>query len=429
MVGYGAGRHLAVLSGRGQHRARTLTMPRVMLFDLDSRVPNLALMKLSTYYKKRGFEVLLRHWPDSQKADQYLASAVFYCESTQRKIATLKAIHGADVEMGGSGIDLAKRLPPEVESCFPDYSLYNHKDYAVGFLTRGCPKRCAFCVVPVKEGPEKRNSARFSDFVPAGQRNVMLLDDNLLSFPEAESLLKEMTERQYAINFSQTLDISYLTPRVYELLLRVDYQNARFTRKRIYFSCNHPGTNRQFMDRKDMLKGFGIDAVCVVCIYGFDTSLSQDYQRWMMLRRLMLVPFFQEYWPIPGVPARLPSKFFDMDLNEVIRLTFRSNGKNWEKYLRWLNRVYFHTFGKYYLPLVKIIYRYNDRERIRRYLKHRELLTSELYRSYGPSDSEIRLDTESAAQAAGTAAQNPKRPNKPSGVDARGNQLFRVLSG
>src|SRR2546429_980374 len=70
-----------------------------------------------------------------------------------------------------------------------------------------------------------------------------------------------MTERQYAINFSQTLDISYLTPRVYELLLRVDYQNARFTRKRIYFSCNHPGTNRQFMDRKDMLKGFGIDAV------------------------------------------------------------------------------------------------------------------------------------------------------------------------
>src|SRR5437870_10665955 len=122
MVGYGAGRHLAVLSGRGQRRTRRLTMPRVMLFDLDSRVPNLALMKLSTYYKKRGFEVLLRHWPDSQKADQYLASAVFYCESTQRKIATLKAIHGADVEMGGSGIDLAKRLPPEVESCFPDRS-------------------------------------------------------------------------------------------------------------------------------------------------------------------------------------------------------------------------------------------------------------------------------------------------------------------
>ena len=73
-----------------------------------------------------------------------------------------------------------------------------------------------------------------------------------------------------------------------------------------------------------------------------------------------------------------------MDLNEVIRLTFRSNGQNWEKYLRWLNRFYFQTFGKYYLPLVKVIYRYNNRQAIRWYLERPELLTTELYRSYGP---------------------------------------------
>lgn len=359
-------------------------MRRVVLFDLDSRIPNLALMKLSTYYKKHGFEVLLERRPSYLKAEQYLASAVFHCEPTQRKVAELLAIYGAAVEMGGSGIDLAKRLPPEAEACFPDYRLYNHRRYALGFLTRGCPKRCAFCVVPAKEGLLKRTSARFSDFVPSGQRNVMLLDDNLLSFPDAESLLVEMIERRYAVNFSQTLDIAYLSPRIYELLRQVDYKNARFTRKRIYFSCNYSGTCRHFTDRKDMLKGFGLDAVCVVCIYGFDTTLSEDYQRWRMLRRLMLVPFFQEYWPIPGVSRRLPARFFDMDLNEVIRLTFRSNGQNWEKYLRWLNRLYFHTYGKYYLPLVKIIYRYNNRKRIRRYLRHPEVLTTELYRSYAP---------------------------------------------
>ena len=68
----------------------------------------------------------------------------------------------------------------------------------------------------------------------------------------------------------------------------------------------------------------------------------------MMLRRLQLIPFFQEYWPIPGVGARVSADFFDMDLNEVIRLTFRSNGQNWEKYLRWLNRLYYETFGRYY---------------------------------------------------------------------------------
>jgi hypothetical protein len=105
-------------------------------------------------------------------------------------------------------------------------------------------------------------------------------------------------------------------------------------------------------------------------------------QRWMMLRRLRLVPFFQEYWPIPGTPARLPAKFFDMDLNEVICLTFRSNGQNWEKYLRWLNRLYFDTYGKYYLSLLKVIYRYNHRECIRPYLQQPEALTTELYCSY-----------------------------------------------
>jgi len=373
------------------------------LFDLDSRIPNLALMRLSTYYQKRGFEVLLARQPSHLKAQQYLASAIFHCELTKNKIAQLRGIYGADVQIGGSGIDLAKRLPPEAEACFPDYNLYNHRRYAVGFLTRGCPKRCSFCVVPAKEGLLKKNVARFSDFVPAGQRNVMLLDDNLLSFPDVECLLVEMIQRRYAVNFSQTLDIAYMTPRVYELLLKVDYQNARFTRKRIYFSCNHPGTCRQFTDRKDILKRFGIDAVCVVCMYGFNTSLSEDYHRWMMLRRLMLVPFFQEYWPIPGVPARPPSKFFDMDLNEVIRLTFRSNGQNWEKYLRWLNRLYFQTYGKYYLPLVKVIYRYNHRQRIRRYLQQPELLTTELYHSYKP---EVRRDMSEWAQAEGKVGQD-----------------------
>ena len=156
-------------------------MQRVVLFDLDSKIPNLALMKLSAYYKKQGFEVLLARQPSYLKADKWLASAVFHAEVTKRKIAVLKAIYGADVEIGGSGIDLAKRLPPQAEACFPDYSLYKHQHYAVT-LTRGCHKRCAFCVVPIKEGPVKKNSAAFSDFVPAGQRNVMLLDDNLVKF-------------------------------------------------------------------------------------------------------------------------------------------------------------------------------------------------------------------------------------------------------
>ncbi|GEM_PF-4265968 len=91
-------------------------------------------------------------------------------------------------------------------------------------------------------------------------------------------------------------------------------------------------------------------------MYGFHSRLSEDYQIFTMLRKLRLIPFFQEYMPLPGLPARVLDNFFDFDLDRVIRLTFRSNGMNWEKYLRWLNRHYFSTFGRYYYPLVEIKY-------------------------------------------------------------------------
>lgn len=339
-------------------------------------------MKLSASYKGQGWNVLLSRKVAYIKAHHYVASAVFRTRSTMAKLADLRKIYGDNVEIGGSGVDLTRRLGSEIEACFPDYSLYDHTHYALGFLTRGCPKKCAFCVVPAKEGRLRSQVTSFSGFVPRDWKNVMLLDDNLLSFSGAIDLLEEMAARDYKVNFSQTLDISYLNESVHSLLLKIDSQNARFTRKQIYFSLNYPGTVRQFENKKAMLKGFGKNRVSVVSIYGFDTSLSQDYSRWKLLKRLQLVPFFQEYWPIEGIPAKVPEPFFDMELDEVIRLTFRSNGQNWEKYLRWLNRRYFQTFGRYYQPLVETIYRYNNKERIQNYLTRPKTLTSELYRSY-----------------------------------------------
>ena len=357
-------------------------MKTVVLFDIDSKIPNLALMKLSTFYKGQGFNVVLSKKVAYIKAHRYFASAVFRTPGTMAKVAALKTIYGNNVEIGGSGIDLTRRLPTDIEECFPDYSLYSHTSYALGFLTRGCSRKCSFCVVPLKEGELKLQVTSFSDFVPSGWKNIMLLDDNLLEFSDALGLLEEIVTSDYKINFSQTLDISCLNESLYSALLKIDSQNARFTRKQIYFSLNYPSAIQQYEKRKSMLKGFGKDRVSVVSMYGFNTSLSQDYSRWMMLRRMQLSPFFQEYWPIEDVPANIPEPFFDMELDEVIRLTFRSNGQNWEKYLRWLSRLYFQTFGRYYKPLIETIYRYNCKERINYYLKRPEILTSELYHSY-----------------------------------------------
>jgi hypothetical protein len=368
----------------------------VILHDVDSRIPNLALLKLSTFYRRQGWHVVLSRARDNARpaarldADRHLASVVFRTPSSARAVDKLQALYGERIEFGGSGFDLAKRLPPEVEACFPDYSLYDHRLYALGFLTRGCNKRCAFCVVPEKEGRLKHQAASFDDFVPSGQRNVLLLDDNLLAYPGAEELIGEMIARRYAVNFSQTLDIAYLDEARFRLLCQVDSRNARFTKRLIYFSLNRTRDIRQFDKRAELLKGFGRHGVAVIMLYGFDTRLSEDYERFRFIRRKGYIPFFQQYWPIEGVPDRLPADFFDMDLNAMIRLTFYSNGHNWEKYLLWINTLYFQRYGRYYRPLIEILYRYNNKHRLEWFRMNPACLSDALYEDHRDSLAELR---------------------------------------
>ena len=357
----------------------------VVLHDVDSRIPNLALLKLATFHRQQGWRVLLSRDRSSGRraamidADVHLASVVFRTPSSASAVEKLKAVYGDRIEFGGSGVDLGKRLSAEVEACFPDYRLYEHTLYALGFLTRGCNKKCAFCVVPEKEGRLKGLAASFDDFVPKGQQNVLLLDDNLLAYREVESLLDEMIARRYAINFSQTLDIAYLNEAKFNLLRQIDSRNSKFSKRMIYFSLNHARDIRQFERRAEMLKGFGEHGVCVVMLYGFDTRLSEDNERFRFIRRQRYLPFFQEYWPIEGVPSRLTEDYFDIDLNAVIRLTFHSNGYNWEKYLLWLNSLYFQRYGRFYTPLVEILYRYNHKHRLEWFRMNPGLLSNELY--------------------------------------------------
>lgn len=368
----------------------------VVLHDVDSRIPNLALLKLGTFYRQQGWRVVLSRACDRAQqaaridADLHLGSVVFRTPSSARAVEKLQALYGDRIEFGGSGVDLARRLPLEVEACFPDYSLYDHTLYALGFLTRGCNKRCAFCVVPEKEGRLQRQAASFDDFVPREQRNVLLLDDNLLAYPDVEDLLGEMIARRYAINFSQTLDIAYLTEVRCNLLRQVDSMNARFTKRLIYFSLNRAKDIRQFEKRADLLKGFGEHGVAVIMLYGFDSRLSEDYERFRFIRRKGYIPFFQQYWPIEGVPSRLPEDYFDMDLNPMIRLTFYSNGQNWEKYLLWINTLYFQRYGRYYRPLIEILYRYNHKHRLEWFRMNPGFVSDDLYQDHRDSVPELR---------------------------------------
>lgn len=141
---------------------------RIGLVDVDSHnFPNLALMKLSAYHKAKGDTVVLN--PSStDHYDIIYKARVFDDTYTQDN----KLEYDADkIIQGGTGYDLTSKLPDEVEHIFPDYSLYNITDTAYGYLSRGCPRGCPFCIVKHKEGQQSYKVANLSEFWNGQKKN------------------------------------------------------------------------------------------------------------------------------------------------------------------------------------------------------------------------------------------------------------------
>lgn len=116
----------------------------VALHDADkTNFPNLALMKLSAWHKAAGDEV---KWFDAMfwPGDKVYSSKVFTFTPEDPYLPD-------HTEKGGTGYGITTTLPEEIEHHCPDYDLYG-MGYSLGFLTRGCPRKCKWCFVPEKEG-------------------------------------------------------------------------------------------------------------------------------------------------------------------------------------------------------------------------------------------------------------------------------------
>jgi radical SAM superfamily enzyme YgiQ (UPF0313 family) len=148
---------------------------KVLLIDVDSKIPNLPLMKISAYHKAKGDQV----GKSIAVPDIVYASVVF-----KKSAHLVDGYHflypNAEIIIGGSGYDLKKTLPVEIEYQKPDYSLYPNIKYSMGFTTRGCIRHCYFCLVPEKEGklvrwqhPKEFHDSRFN--------TIYLLDNNWLA--------------------------------------------------------------------------------------------------------------------------------------------------------------------------------------------------------------------------------------------------------
>ncbi len=345
----------------------------VLLIDVDSRLPNLALMKLARAYRNEGRRVVLgRRGRVDGHAEVVAASCVFSFPGSLRRLEGLRAHYGSELQVGGSGVDLRQRLPEAVESLEPDFSLYPELgDRAIGFLTRGCPRHCSFCVVPEKEG--RPRVVADLDSVLQGRRRLILLDDNLLAHASAPEVLEAMVRRELEVNFNQTLDLRYLRPETAALLRRVQASNVRFTRRVLHFSLNDNRGLEGLRRHYGWLGTTGRDAVEFVCMYGFNTTLAQDVERFRFLRSLPgAYVFAQRYRPPLGGPEPDLRCYFDDRTDELldalVKIVFPQNMKSLEVYYRWLCVLYARHQGRIHRGLVETLFRYNNRHRLARFV-------------------------------------------------------------
>lgn len=197
------------------------------LLAVDSTYPNLALMKISAYHKQQGDSV---EWCNPLcHYDKIYAAKVFSFTPDYGYF-----FNADEVEKGGTGYDVHKVLPSGIDRQTPDYDLYNiDKNLAYGFLTRGCPNKCKWCVVPEKEG----NIAPYMDIeeVAAGRKKVILMDNNVLASHYGLQQIEKIASMNIRVDFNQGLDARLVTDDIAKFLARVKWI------KRIRFGCDTPG--------------------------------------------------------------------------------------------------------------------------------------------------------------------------------------------
>jgi len=188
---------------------------KIGLIDVDGHnFPNLALMKLSAYHKNKGDEVEFVTIGNYDKT--YMSKVFTYTQDFAPTFSNL-----GEVIKGGSAYNMSI-LPEEIEHIMPDYSLYN-ANKAYGFLTRGCPNKCQWCIVPKKEGEIVEN-ADITEFWN-GQKEAILLDNNVLAHEHGLKQIEKIINLGIKIDFNQGLDARIIANNkdIAKLLSRVKW--------------------------------------------------------------------------------------------------------------------------------------------------------------------------------------------------------------
>ena len=254
-------------------------MSKIGLHSSDgNRYPNLALMKLSAWHKSIGDKV--EWFMPLNKYDKVYSSKVFTFSPTDPYLV-------AGSERGGTGYGMTNTLPEHIEHVMPDYSIYSECDYSMGFLTRGCPNKCSWCIVPSKEGNIHAN-ASFEEFYRKDSRDIVFMDNNVLASEHGLREIERLGKTKLRVDFNQGLDARLIDDGIAKLLSELLWL------KPVRLACDTKSQMPSIKKAVEMLRKHNTtpkNYFCYVLVKDIDDAL----ERVMFLKDLGVDPFCQPY--------------------------------------------------------------------------------------------------------------------------------------
>jgi hypothetical protein len=258
---------------------------KIRLVDVDGKIPNYALMKISTYHKRLGNDVA---WYDplfdNEDTDILYMSKVFTFTEDYEYLPT-----NAKIIKGGTGYDYTTKLPEEIESITElDYSLYPDCDYSIIFTTRGCVRKCPFCIVPKKEG--LIHNVNVASLNPNG-KYIMLLDNNFFANKTWRENIKALRAFKQPIDFNTGIDLRLLTEEQCEAL-------GKLKIKAIHCAWDNYNDKDKILPKLEMLCRYVKPyKITVYVLVGFENKeiVQTDLERVMTLKAMGVNPFAMGY--------------------------------------------------------------------------------------------------------------------------------------
>ena len=250
----------------------------VRLTQLDGKLPNLALMKLSSWHKAQGNGVhLTRHVEPSlfePEYDKVYGSAIFTFSKPHQDTF---ARNFPDAVMAGTGTINPQTVEQVIGQEWEkyDYTVYPDYRFSLGFTQRGCRLKCGFCVVPKKEG-RPRSVNTINDIWRGGAtpKAVVLLDNDFFGQQKEEwrARLDEIIDGGFKVSLNQGINVRLIDDEAAHWLAKIPYYDDQFTVRRLYTAWDNLRDEEIFFRGVDMLRKAGIPPrhLMVYMLIGYD---------------------------------------------------------------------------------------------------------------------------------------------------------------